>query len=318
MSREKAPGLYSQFMDYMAVERGASPLTLDAYGADLQDFFACLDLPPEPPAAALREITHHHIRRYLAQLHSRGYQRRTTARKLSALRSFFRFLVKRGHLQYNPMVHVSTPKQPSKLPGALEPAAVELLLAQPDATDPIGLRDRAILETFYSSGLRLSELVGLDVGHIMAPQSGEDTGLLRVLGKGSKERIVPIGRKALRALTEYQRAARPHLLRLGKNLPARVTADAQQALFLSRRGRRMTQRAVAYRIAQYAAAAHVGPGTSPHTLRHTFATHLLQGGANLRAVQEMLGHASLSSTQVYTHISMEHLQAVYKSAHPRS
>lgn len=318
MPAENASGLYSQFMDYMAVERGAAPLTLEAYGADLQDFFACLDLPPEPAASALREITHQHIRRYLTQLHGRGYQRRTTARKLSALRSFFRFLVKRGHLQYNPMVLVSTPKQPSKLPGALELPAVEVLLAQPDPTDPIGLRDRAILETFYSSGLRLAELTGLDVGHISPPQAGEATGLLRVLGKGSRERIVPIGRQALQALAAYQQSARPHLLRLGKDLPPRVAADAQQALFISRRGRRMTERAVAYRIAHYAVAAHVPPGTSPHTLRHTFATHLLQGGANLRAVQEMLGHASLSSTQVYTHISMEHLQAVYKSAHPRS
>lgn len=318
MSGEKAPGLYSQFMDYMAVERGASPLTLDAYGADLQDFFNCLDLPPEPTAGDLAALTHHHIRRYLTQLHSRGYQRRTTARKLSAIRSFFRFLVKRGSLQYNPMVHVSTPKQPSKLPTALEKSSVELLLAQPDPTDPIGLRDRAILATFYSSGLRLSELTRLDISHIMMPQSGEDTGLLRVMGKGSRERIVPIGSKALEALATYQQAARPQLLRLGRDLPSRVAADAQNALFLSRWGRRMTQRAVAYRIARYVADAQVGPGTSPHTLRHTFATHLLQGGANLRAVQEMLGHASLSSTQVYTHISMEHLQAVYKSAHPRS
>lgn len=310
-------GLYTEFMDYMAVERGASPLTLTAYGADLRDFFRCLELPAEPTAAHLAPLTYRHIRNYLAELHRRGYQRRTTARKLSALRSFFRFLVLRDRLDHNPMDNVSTPRQPHTLPTVLELPALETLLSMPDLTTPIGLRDRAMLETFYGAGLRLAELAGLNLTSIAAGPK-DATGLVLVFGKGSRERLIPIGRQALTAVAAYRAAARAHLLRLGRGLAPAVAADARQALFLSRRGRRITTRAVAYRVAHYMALAQVGPGASPHTLRHSFATHLLRGGANLRAVQEMLGHASLSSTQVYTHISMEHLRDVYRSAHPRS
>lgn len=311
-------GLYAKFMNYMKVERGASPLTLEAYGADLQDFLRFLGLPPEPSGGDLATVTHRHVRRYLAELHRRGYHRRTSARKLSALRSFFRFLQQRKVLQHNPMTLVSTPKQPQTLPAVLDLPAVELLLAQPDLATNLGLRDRAILETFYGAGLRLAELVSLNLTSVKEPQAGEPTGLLKVMGKGQRQRIVPVGRSALQALGNYVQSSRPQLLRQGRNLRPAEAADAAQALFLSQQGRRITARAVAYRVARYVAQVADVSGTSPHTLRHSFATHLLMGGANLRSVQEMLGHASLSSTQLYTHVSIDHLRQVYEAAHPRS
>jgi len=295
-------------MDYLQVERGASPHTLDTYGRDLQEFFQSAGLGDDPAAADLSRVDHRTIRRYLAELARRGLSRRTTARKLSALRSFFRFLTRRGHVAANPTRLVASPKQPRRLPNFLEHDAVVPLVEAPPTDRPAGLRDRALLELLYGSGLRLAEVVSLDLGDLDREQ-----GLVRVLGKGGRERIVPFGRAAARALEAYLERGRPRLLQA-----AGTQGAGEQAVFLNSRGARLGRRGVAYIVRKYARSARLYRRVTPHTLRHTFATHLLQGGADLRAVQELLGHAQISTTQVYTHVTQEHLRATYLNAHPRA
>ncbi|MFO7246064.1 MAG: tyrosine recombinase XerC [Thermaerobacter sp.] len=303
-----APSPYLAFMEYLQVEKGASPHTLDAYGRDLQEFFQAAGLGDDPPAAELERLDHLAIRAYLADLARRGRSRRTAARKLSALRSFFRFLVRRGFVTANPTRLVTGPKQPRRLPNFLEREAVAPLLEAPPADSPAGLRDRALLELMYASGLRLAEVVGLDLDDLDLGQ-----GLVRVMGKGGRERVVPFGRAARAALAEYLERGRPHLLR-----PPRPGEAAERALFLNARGGRLGRRGVAYVLARYARGARSYRRVTPHTLRHTFATHMLQGGADLRSVQELLGHARISTTQIYTHVTREHLRRAYLDAHPRA
>ncbi|MEX2355556.1 MAG: tyrosine recombinase XerC [Thermaerobacterales bacterium] len=328
-------GLYDEFMTYLRVERGASAHTLKAYGADLQQFFRFLDFDHDPSVPLVREIGYLQVRRYLSQLHRLGYERRSTARKLSSLRVFFRYLIKRGYLAANPLDLISAPRVPKKLPTVLDLPEVLAVLQAPDQRTPIGIRDSAILEVFYGAGLRLAELVGLDVAQVvtgdgepldrhlrpLAAETGIDAaigiGQVRVMGKGGRERIVPLGRSAMKALQVYLRAARPALMRRGA-AAAGQAGGMNQALFLSNRGGRLSARSVGARVAHYTALTAKGLGVSPHTFRHSFATHLLEGGADLRAVQEMLGHASLSTTQIYTHVSTDHLRHVYRDAHPRA
>jgi integrase/recombinase XerC len=285
------------FIQYLKAERNASPHTLEAYSRDLEQFSAFISQQIDP-SLTIRQLTHLHIRRYLASIH-KELSKGSAGRKLAAIRSLFRFLLRRGILEKNPAELVSSPKREKKLPFHLDIDEVTTLIEAPDAITPLSMRDRAILETLYSSGLRVSELTGLNIG-------GADlaAGSVKVLGKGGKERIVPLGSKAVKALEEY--------------LDLRGSRELNAPLFLNSRGGRLTRRSVARIVDRYMIHLETMKKASPHTLRHTFATHLLEGGADLRSIQEMLGHASLSTTQKYTHVSIDRLLEVYDKAHPKA
>lgn len=289
------------------MQKGASKHTIEAYASDLAQFFVFCDMEDRLPAVEdLDAMNHTHLRRYLAFLQSRGYTRRSVARKLAAVRSFFRYLCRQERLDHNPVAGVSTPKIGRQLPRFLHVPEVTAILEQPRLDSPLGLRDRALLEVLYASGLRVSEVVGLDLDAVDA-----SAGYVRVMGKGSKERIVPLGSEAIAALGSYLGSGRPHLLR-------RRRSDAELALFLNRFGRRLSARSVRNLVQRYGGQALPGRRPSPHMLRHSFATHLLDNGADLRAVQELLGHASVSTTQIYTHVTRERLRAIYEKTHPRA
>ncbi|MBI3990981.1 MAG: tyrosine recombinase XerC [Candidatus Omnitrophica bacterium] len=289
-----------RFLTYLDVEKNASPHTIIAYREDLKEFAAFLGEEENARFQNLVEIDYLILRKYLAHLREKNYQRSSLARKLSSLRSFFRFLCREGYLKSNPMSGLSAPKQEKKLPLFMTEDEVTKLLEIPEKDTP-GLRDRAILETLYSTGVRVSELVGINL---------EDVdfigGVVKVRGKGKKERLAPIGDRALRAIREY----------LDKR-PAGIQAE-RQALFLNKGNTRLTDRSVRRLVDKYIHVASIKTGASPHTLRHSFATHMLNHGADLRSVQELLGHMNLSTTQVYTHITTERLKAVYDLAHPRA
>lgn len=288
-----------QFFVYLEAGRGASPHTIRNYGADLKEFFTFLD------GKKLAEVDPLLIRSFLAHLKSRGQSKATLSRKLAALRSFFKYLARENHLKTNPVLGISSPKRDKKLPRFLDLGEVTNLLEAPSPQKWEGKRDRSILETLYSSGVRVSELVGMNQGD--ADLLG---GLLRIRGKGKKERIVPIGEKALHAIRDYLEAI-PQALRKKNNGPS-------SSLFINRSGTRLTDRSVRRLIVKYARQISLKQGISPHTLRHTFATHLLDRGADLRSVQELLGHANLSTTQIYTHVTTRRLQEAYSLAHPRA
>ena len=275
------------FLRYLAAEKNASPHTLKSYGNDLRQFEAFL----AAERIALPEISSRHIRGFLVALHTRGLDPASIGRKLAAVRSWLRFLVRRGLLERNPAREVRGPRLPKKLVSFLPVDEAHDLMVGADA-----LRDTAILELLYASGLRVSELTGLDLDDV--DRSGRT---VRVLGKGRKERIVPFGSKAARALDAW-------LERRGRDAGA---------LFVGRRGR-LTPRAVYTIVRAAARRAGITRKVSPHTLRHSFATHLLDGGADLRTIQELLGHSRLSTTQRYTHVGAEHLLKIYESAHPRA
>jgi site-specific recombinase XerD len=247
------------------------------------------------------------LRRFLALLRTRGLATASLARKGAALRTCFRYLARRGLIADDPAAALGTPRGPRRLPAVLKQGQVDRLLAGPRPTDAVGLRDRAILELLYATGIRVGELCGLRLGDV---DLAADT--VRVLGKGAKERIVPFGEPARDALLDYLTGGRSRML------PRQGDAAALQALFFNRRGRPMTQRDVRGMVERYRSAGGLPTGTSPHTLRHSFATHLLEGGADLRTVQELLGHVALTTTQTYTHVSNERLRQVYEQAHPRA
>jgi integrase/recombinase XerC len=284
------------FLEHLRTRRGASTHTLAAYAGDLRQFQRLC------PPWATGDV--HALRRYLAQLQAAGYGRRTIARKLAAVRSFYRFLVRAGRMAGSPGDAVRTPKLPRSLPRALsERQAAGVVAASPAAATPRDLRDRAILEMLYGAGLRVGELCGLELADVdLAAQT------VRVLGKGGRERVVPFGRHAARALARYLAAGRPRLAGGGSGEPA---------LWLNRGGRRLSVRSVHALVARRGRA-QGGLAVSPHTLRHSYATHMLDRGADLRAVQELLGHATLSTTQIYTHVTRERLKQVYLQAHPRA
>ncbi|HEY5974819.1 MAG TPA: tyrosine recombinase XerC [Geobacteraceae bacterium] len=286
------------FVEYLASERNASPHTVEAYRRDLAQFAAFAAGDPRCLGEA-GQVSHLHIRQYLALLHKEERAKSSIGRKLAAIRSFFRFLLRRGMLASNPAELVSTPKKEKRLPYHLDIDEATTLVEAARGTDLLPLRDRAILETLYSSGMRVSELTGLDV-------AGADLegGSVRVLGKGRKERIVPLGSYACRALADY--------------LLARHDPPGNAPLFVNARGGRLTRRSVARLVDRYSRFLTTMKKASPHTLRHTFATHLLEGGADLRAIQELLGHASLSTTQKYTHVTIDKLLEVYDKAHPKA
>jgi tyrosine recombinase XerC len=294
-----AGALPERFLRRLEQERNYSPHTLRAYRKDLEEFVAFLG-----PDTRLPAVTHVQLRSFLAHLHSRRVSKRTIMRKLAALRSFYGFLCREGTMRTNPMLSLRTPKQDKRLPNVLSVEEVARLLETCSGGDAAALRDRAILETLYSSGMRVGELVSLKVSDVDFFAE-----VATVMGKRRKERICPLGSCALKALEAW----------LAQRGISRVRApQCREPLFLSLRGTRLTDRSVARMFAQRLAAANLSPRASPHTLRHSFATHLLDRGADLRSVQELLGHASLSSTQIYTHLSAERLKQVYDKAHPRA
>lgn len=287
----------ADFLARLASEKRFSPHTISAYQRDLN---ALLGFCEREGLESLASLDSFHVRRFAAESHRRGLSARSVARRLSAVRSFLHFLVDTGALGANAAVHVQAPKAPWHLPATLDADQVASLLAI-SGDDPLGLRDRAILELFYSSGLRLAELVSLNVGEVdLADRT------VRVTGKGSKARIVPVGKHAVAAIKDWL-AVRGELA-----LPE------ETALFVSRRGTRVSRRSVQMRMNEWAIRQGAPTRVHPHMLRHSFATHLLESSGNLRAVQELLGHASISTTQIYTHLDFQHLASVYDKAHPRA
>jgi integrase/recombinase XerD len=290
--------LVERFLDALWMERGLSRNTLIAYRQDLLALAAWLATRQRTLLQASREDLH----RFLAQRHEAGAKARSVARWLSSVRRFYRHMVREGRLQEDPSALIEAPKLGRPLPGTLSEQEVERLLAIPDTRTAIGLRDRAMLELLYATGLRVTELVQL-----LATQVSSSQGVVRVLGKGSKERLVPLGEEALQWLQRYLEQARPEL----------VAATGSEVLFLSRRGAGMSRQAFWYRIRDCARRAAITRHLSPHTLRHAFATHLLNHGADLRVVQMLLGHSDLSTTQIYTHVARERLKQLHAQHHPR-
>ena len=302
--------LIERFLDYLRVERNASAHTLRSYQADLEQFRTFLlssELHVDKNSAdvAVEKIDHLAIRAYLSHLY-RNHKKSSLARKLAAQRSFFKYLVEEGRLPQSPAEIVATPKLEKPLPTFLPVDEVFPLMETPDSSTTWGARDRAVLETLYSCGIRVSELVGLTDGDI-----DFTLGILKVFGKGRKERIVPIGEKALAAIREY-------LPQRDGAMAGSLAAGGKAPIFINHRGGRLTSRSVARILQKHIQKCGLLRKVSPHALRHSFATHLLDAGADLRAIQEMLGHVSLSTTQRYTHVSVDKLMEVYDRAHPRA
>jgi integrase/recombinase XerD len=288
-------GVVDRFLDALWLEAGLSRNTLAAYRSDLDGLALWLRASP---ATASRE----QLQDYLADCVHRGARPRTTARLLSSLRRFYQYLLREGVIAADPSALLESPRLGRPLPRSLTEEQVENLLAAPEAGTPLGLRDRAMLETLYATGLRVSELVALTV-----PQVNLQAGAVRVVGKGNKERLVPLGEEALEWLQRFLREARPELLR----------GHASDALFPTARGAAMTRQAFWHNLKRYAHRAGIAVHLSPHTLRHAFATHLLNHGADLRVLQMLLGHADLSTTQIYTQVARERLKQLHAEHHPR-
>ena len=291
------------FLNFLRIERNASDLTVKSYADDLSHIIEFLQehtgQVPEP-----RHIDVGTLRSYVAWLHECGYARTTVARRLACLRSFFRYCNREGLCDTNPAKPLRTPRAGRKLPHFLTTEQVGALLIAPPANTDAGLRDRAILETMYSAGLRVSEVVGINV-----TDWDRSAGILRVLGKGRKERISPVGSYATRALDRWLEVRKPD---------PKAPEKQRAAMFLNRFGRRLTTRSIGRMLETHIQTAGLTHQTTPHTLRHSFATHLLDGGADLRSVQELLGHKSLTTTQIYTHISTRRLRETYEKAHPHA
>jgi integrase/recombinase XerC len=296
------------FVTFLDVEQGASRETIRGYRSDLRQFLSFVKerRPASAPPLKPDEVEPLTIRGYLAWLDRKQEKKSTLARKLATLRSLYRFLAREGRVGLNPAEEVRTPKQPQHLPRVLTKDDADALMELPEGNDLLSMRDRAILETLYSTGARVSELVGMNVADLNMTD-----GLVRLRGKGRKERIVPIGAVAVDVLREYLEEARRSL---GGHRPA---AGNVMPVFRNRRGGRLTTRSVDRIVNKYSGLLASGR-VSPHALRHSFATHLLDEGADLRAIQEMLGHASLGTTQKYTHLATDQLMAVYDRAHPRA
>lgn len=332
--------LVIEFLNYLNYERHFSPHTAKCYGADLTQFCAFIvsegsgggatagqttgtaagfggegTYPPGTQAVTavldktdltqrLLAVTAEDVQSLLAHLNGQNYSKSTIARKLATLRSFYKFCVRRNHIQTNPLSSIRMPKQDKRLPKFLTVEEVNTLLGTPDATTLLGSRDRAMLEVMYSTGIRVSELVALNVADVDFTAQ-----LVRIRGKGKKQRNTPIGPTALGAISQYIEMRRAD---------ARSATFDQQALFVNKHGQRLSTRSVRRKLDKYLAISGLDPSISPHTLRHSFATHMLDKGADLRSVQELLGHQSISTTQVYTHLTAERMKKSYDEAHPRS
>ena len=305
----RARELADTFLSYLARVRNYSPNTAAAYAQDLD----CFLIWASNCGIDVLQATHRDFRRFLSSLSGAGYAKTTVNRRLSAVRSFYSWLVREGVIESNPAAVVSSPKLPKPLPHVLSQEDVEKLLKCADASTPAGALDAALVELLYASGARIGEVASLDVDRIDFSDKS-----VRLFGKGSKERIVPLYPAALHALDAYLAHARPVLLANHKGgLTAEEAADARRALFINARGARMSERSLRARFEKLLAQAGLAGMATPHTMRHTFATEVLDGGADLRSVQEMLGHASLSTTQIYTHLTPERLREVSLQAHPR-
>jgi integrase/recombinase XerC len=292
-----------RFLRYLKVERNCSDLTIKSYREDLELLLGYLTDSmghvPRPSA-----ITPLDLRTYVSALHEAGYAKSSVARRLASLRSYFRFAQREGLCDSNPAKPLRNPRRERKLPHFLNTRELGKLLSAPPKSEPMGLRDRAILETLYSAGLRVSELVGINLDDLDLPE-----GLVRVRGKGKRERLAPLGSFAVKAIRAW----------LKKRQPAKGQSKSEAAaLFLNKFGKRLTTRSVARMLEKYLKLTGLDLRTSPHTLRHSFATHLLDGGADIRSVQELLGHKSLVTTQIYTHVSTAGLREAYEKAHPRA
>jgi len=280
-----------KFLSYLEIEKNYSPHTILNYKLDLNEFTKQLG------STSVKDVAYLHLRKYLAELRNKQHKPRTLARKLSAIRSFYRFLHREGHIKANPALLMVTPKLDKTLPKFLSEKEMAQLIESPLLKDISGKRDRAIMETLYSAGLRVSELVGLNIENVDLISN-----MVKVMGKGKKERLVPIGDQAVAAIKDY------------------VDSRKQQrsALFLNKNGTRLSARAVRDIIHKHILKTSVKMNVSPHVLRHSFATHLLDRGADLRSVQELLGHVNLSTTQIYTHVTTDRLKTIYDKAHPRA
>ncbi len=294
------------FLDYLAVEKGFSDNTIFAYRNDLHQLAGFVEEEAAkrgtiPPWAAFdREA----MMSYLLDLKGRGYAATTVARKVAAIKSFFGFMVAEGMLKHNPTEDVASTKVGKSLPKPISIAQVHRLLEQPaKLSTPEAKRDKAMLELLYATGMRVSELVSLNLADL-----DTEGGYVRCFGKGHKERLIPIYERAVRAVKEYLTDTRPHL----------THNSEEKAVFLNRRGERLTRQGLWQILKGYAKSAELGVEITPHTLRHSFATHMLSGGADLRSVQELLGHANISTTQVYTHLTTEHIRRAYEKSHPRA
>ena len=327
--------LIDEFLNYLRFERHFSPHTAKCYAADLHQFCEFLGesgggggteaghgyhpapggngtavatvAPPRVHTAAevsLTAVETEDVQRFLAFLNERSYSKSTTARKLATLRSFYKFCLRRGHVQANPLATIRTPKQDKRLPKFLEEEDVRKLLETPDTNTLLGCRDRAMLETMYSTGIRVSELVDLNVADV--DFVGE---ALHIRGKGKKQRITPISPTALAWIKRYMELRRQD---------PKASSSNQEAVFVNKHGQRLSTRSVRRKLDKYLAIAGLDPTISPHTLRHSFATHMLSRGADLRSVQELLGHQSLSTTQIYTHVTVNRMKQAYDAAHPRA
>lgn len=286
------------FIEHQRLVKRASEHTLRSYSSDVVGFLQFAQETGAPVDQLL-------LRRYLAHLHKSGAAKSTVARKTAALRAFFSYLVKRGYMEQDPTEGLRAPKQPRRLPKVVDENLIEPLMTAPDINTPEGMRDRAILETLYASGMRVSELLSLKTEDV---RSGNDE--VRVVGKRSKERIVLLGSQALEALSRYLAFGRPQL--------AAKSATPTDALFLGYRGTAMVPSSIQRIVNKYVESVSESMKISPHTLRHSFATHMMNHGADLRSVQELLGHENISTTQIYTHVSRERLKEVYDRAHPRA
>ena len=320
--RDERPECVQAFLDYLKLERHFSDYTVRSYGADLAQFTqflagdigrsyggAARESDPTPVNDRLLKAEQPTVREFLAYLYGQNYTKSTTARKLATLRSFYKFLIKRDLCVASPMNGIRTPKQEKRLPKCLDLDEVQRLLDAPDDGDLLGCRDKAMLEVLYSSGIRVSELVDLGIGDVDL-----DEGILRVRGKGRKDRLTPIGSQAILAVRAY--------LRMRGLDPDDPCGDGivspESKVFLNKHGEALSTRSVRRKLDKYLVQVGLDPGISPHTLRHSFATHLLNYGADLRSVQELLDHQSLSTTQIYTHLTTQRMKDAYDAAHPRS
>ena len=290
-----------RFITYMIAERNASPYTVRNYGREVEQFLRFME---DQEVSRLQDVDRLLVRRYLAWLNEKGYERASIARRLSEIRTFYAFLRRERVIDVNPFETVSAPKLPKRLPKYLTVQEMEQLLNTPDCTDPLGLRNTAMLEVLYGAGLRISELTNLNISNVNL-----GAGEIRVWGKGAKERVALIGDAARQMLRRYLDVARPQLA-------ARNKGAANAALFLNRWGKRLSNRGVQLMLDQVARSAGLDKRVTPHILRHSFATHLLDGGADLRVVQELLGHSDLAATQIYTHVSQRAARRAYLRAHP--
>lgn len=293
----------AQFLQSLRVERGASDHTIKGYREDLESLAEYLaDEAGNTPAP--ESLTTLELRGFLSALHEAGYAKASISRRLASVRSFFRFGQRNGWADTNPAAALRNPRKSHKLPHFLSSAEIGKLLAAPQTGDSLGIRDRAILETLYSAGLRVSELVGMNDGDLDLP-----TGIARIRGKGRKERLAPIGSHADRALRAWLNK---------RKLSDKASQGREAPIFVNKFGNRLTTRSVGRLLEKYIREAGLDRRTTPHTLRHSFATHLLDRGADIRSVQELLGHKSLVTTQIYTHVSAANLRAAYEKAHPRA